>query len=240
MTHHFHVHIAYDAAVWKEEQHPRGKGGQFGHGGGGGITASSAAWTGRGNTPGTGGGGLGKTATKHLPAAQKSLGAKLAGVAKSLPAVLKAHGKEQLEQAKHAAGALGSLAHGKKPTPEQRKGLLAFGVSLLLSTASLVTHGDPTGAVGHVAVALGQEFVQHAALEHTAKLAAGGARFVYAAMGGGDAPPVANGPANGFTPAELKLLQDFVATLANTVATYKIPDDRLAELLGQTNGSARR
>jgi hypothetical protein len=257
MAHHFHVHIAYDATYdapeWKESEHPRGKGGKFGHGGGGGgggggaapkAPIKSSAWTGRTSAPGRGVKVAVGKATRafkgltkedyeafkqHLPNAQKTLGQNLAGIARGLSQVLKTHGKEQLEQAKHATGALKTLAMGRRPTPEQSKGLLQFGVSLLMSAGSMALSGDPTGTVGHAAVILGQEFVKGAIHEHAAKLAAGAARYAYhAATGGGDAA------AGELSPADVKLLQDFANTLAKVVATMKIPEARLAELLGQS------
>jgi hypothetical protein len=220
-------------------------GGQFVSKGGGGGAApiKSSTWTGRTTAPSRSarvavgkGTRVFKNLTKkdyeifkqHLPNAQKTLGQNLAGLARAGGALLKAHGKEELHKAKHAAGALGALTRGHRPTPEQTKSLAEFGVSLLMSAASMVTHGDPTGAIPHLVVALGQELVNDAITTHAAKLGVSMGRYAYhVTTGGGDAE--LDEP----NPEDVKLLRDFAATLAQVVATKKIPEARLAELLGQ-------
>jgi hypothetical protein len=166
-------------------------GGQFtSQGGGGGagktggpIHASSAAWTGRARSPGGAPGGLGPTATKaataakqgikgltqedyetfkkNLPSRQKTLSENLNGMSKVLPQLLKAHGKEEVQKAKHAVGALSSMARGMRPTPEQAKGLRQFAISMMLSVGMFITTGDPTGTLAHGATAVAAHLGQN-------------------------------------------------------------------------------
>jgi hypothetical protein len=69
-------------------------------------------------------------------------------------------------------------------------------------------------------------------MEHGATAIGGAARYAYhAATGGGDAAM------EDFSPEEIKLLRGFLATLAKTVATHQIPDQRLAELFKQGDTS---
>jgi hypothetical protein len=158
--------------------------------------------------------------------ARKSWASHVAGIGKALPQLLKTHLKEEKENAIDAGGALKAMAQGNRPSPKQFKGLTRFGTRLLLSAASMALTGDPTGTVGHAAVALTQEIGQHVALEHFAKLGLGTAR-VFA--GGGDATP--NGPNGAETevsPEDIELLQKYIEELMQALLDYEPeePDDK--------------
>jgi hypothetical protein len=88
------------------------------------------------------------------------------------------------------------------------KGLRNFGVRVLMSGASMVAFGEPTGAVGQVVAEFAQEIVQHVILEHSAKLATGIGRMVI----GRDAGDLG--------PDELKLLRGFIEALAEAAENF--------------------
>ncbi len=98
------------------------------------------------------------------------------------PELVKAHFREEKGKAINAANAMKSLALGRRPSPDELRGLRQFGLSMALSTASFLTHGDPTGAVGHVATEFLSAIVEHTILEHGAKVGAGSAHAVYTAL----------------------------------------------------------
>jgi len=266
---------AMDAA-FKEDDHKRDDSGKFTSGGGGGgksdfdvITRPDPA------RPSLSSRAAGTTARvlknytkedyhvlkEHLSPdseARRSLGRKVLDYSKTLPSLLKTHGKEELHKAKHAAGALKALSTGNKPSTEQMKGLAALTFSVMMSAATMLTHGDPTGAAGHAAAhaasaaiahlaqEFGAELAVHTAMEHGAKATAGAARYglAKAGFGGGDdAAFDPDGPANGddveLDDDEIKLLQAFLEQLAETVVSYEIPDDKLRDSLPEPPANDR-
>ncbi len=223
--------------AWNEGQHPRGRpenAGQFTSGAGGGGSPEHARTRFPGvhtQTPETKHGAVASAALRgghalthedyeafrgKLEGAKgerHTVAQKLLVIAKSLPSALKTHLVEEKQKAVHAVGALKSLAHGKKPTPEEMKGLRKFGTTVLLSAASMALMGEPTGAIPHLLASLGGEIAQHTALEHVAKLGAGAARFAM----GGDA-------AEDLTPEDYALLSGYIEALAKAVEEYKAGD----------------
>jgi hypothetical protein len=147
---------------------------------------------------------------------RKGLGSKIAGAGKNLPQALRTHLKEEKHNAVHAAGALKAvLTPGKKPSPEQMKGLRNFGLRLLLSSASMAATGEPTGAIGTLAVEFGRELVQHVALEHLAKLASGAGRMIIGKDQDDDE----------LSPEDYELLQGFIEALAEAVVNYPLVEE---------------
>jgi hypothetical protein len=225
---HVHVHLHDD---FEETKHPRGRGGKFARKGaaaakGGAKRLTQIAISAAGNFSHEDFKILQQNLHAPNSAPRKSLGQKVLSIAKTLPSLLKGHLKEEKEKAVHAAGALRAMATGKRPSPEQFKGLRQFGVSILMSAGSMASHGDPTGTVGHLVAALGQELVHHSILEHTAKFGAGATRFAYAKIKGTkqrgrDAESI----------DDMKLLQDFITTLAKVAAEKEIPQKRVEELM---------
>ena len=140
---------------------------------------------------------------------RKRMGEHIASVARSLPKLLVGHLREEKRNAVHTVGALRALGTGNKPSPEQMRGLRAFGTRVLLTSAS-VAMGDPTGSVGHLAGALGHEVVQHVLIEHALKAFAGMGLLAIRGKKGTEAMDAADE----IGAADMALLQRFVEFLA--------------------------
>lgn len=152
----------------------------------------------------------------------------VAAVAKALPSMLKSHLWEEKHKFVGAAGALKSMATGKRPTPEQNKALRAAGVTIVLSAAGAALHGDPTGVTAHAAVgmitALAHEIVNHTIVEHAAKLGAGVGRYVHGALRG-------RHDNVDFSAEDIELLQEFAEELGRQVKSMKLDDEKIRQLL---------
>jgi hypothetical protein len=175
-------------------------------------------------------------------------------MAKGLTHLAKAHVMEEAKHAKHAAGALKSLAMMQKPTPEQAKGLFSFGARALMVAGSMAL-GDPTGhagaAIGNLVSTFGEDAVHHVMLEHAVKLFVGGS---YGAVKGAVAKPQTDaapgedgqdkipdksgeglsGGGDELGEDEIALLQQFLECLADTVDDMTEEDAMRIILQGET------
>jgi hypothetical protein len=186
--------------------------------------------------------------------ARRSYGSRIRDIAAILPRLLIAHFKEIGHQAWMAAGALKSLATGRRPSGEQWKGLRRTAFTFAVSGAMMMLTGEPTGvaahaaehavehvvehtassAIGHLATEFGHELVSHTVVEHLAKLGLGAARFGMTAAGIGvsrkhgeeKAKDVALDAA-GFDADSIRLLQQFLMTMAHVATTLPIDDQKL-------------
>jgi hypothetical protein len=240
-----------DSASWVEGDHPRASsgssiGGQFTGGSAGGSAreqkterAGNRREAKAGKEEGKGVVGRGVRAVKafgaeeaHAIHAQLSkidpehrakLAHNIRAVAKSVPSLLKGKWKEEVQHAKHAAHGLRALATGNRPSPEQIKGLRNFAVRILM-TAGSVAVGDPTGSVGHLAAAFGQEAVQHVVVEHALKTMVGGGMVAARKAFGPSRDAEPNGADEELSDEDLKLLQQFAEAIAKAIENFD-PDD---------------
>lgn len=215
MPRHIHVHLHDD---FEEALHPRGHGGKFAAKAGG---VAQRGMTQIGHLAQRGGEALAhedyhvlREQFAKMSDERKSLSEKIKTIAGTLPALLKTHLREERDHAIHAGHALRALSHGQKPSSEEMKGLRHIGMAVMLSAASMMTHGDPTGSLGHVLAALSGEIVDHTILEHGAKLGAGVGMAAYHHL------PWKRMWAHDADNDEA-LLRAFIEQLAKAVAAYK-------------------
>jgi ADP-ribose pyrophosphatase YjhB (NUDIX family) len=174
---------------------------------------------------------------------RKGWAAKVKQLGHALPHLLRGHLREEVHNARHAAGALRGLAAGVKwgdLTSEQRTGLKAFGVRMLMTAGSMALTGDErtgdvTGTVGHLAGALAQEVTQHVIGEHALKLAGSAIRVGAYAATKGAAPIVQEGadaePGEEMSPADYQLLSDYITKLSEAAEKLDIHPERVKQLL---------
>lgn len=174
---------------------------------------------------------------EHMKEVPPEMRAKLSHFAKAtaraIPRLLAGHWKEEKHNAIHAAGAVRALTSGKRPTPEQMKGLRAIGTRAILTTAS-VAMGDVTGGgAAHVAAHFGNELVQHVVVEHALKAVVGGGR---AAVGGakrlfgaskdaeGEGPEKPEPMNEEISSEDMKLLQQFIEAIGEAMGDLDAHD----------------
>lgn len=246
-----HVHLHFRDKEFEEQSHPRGKAGKFVAKGTGvakkGVQAVKKV--------------AGKAAVEtkrrlanltqedyevleknlHHPKStpRKKTAAVVLGFAKSVPQLVRNHLKEEKHKAIFAAKALKSMSTGKRPTPEELKGLRQFGVTVLLSAGSMAAHGDATGTVAHIISAFAQELAHHSVIEHSAKLGLGATRFARMKTRLRRQQKSGTGDAAALTDEDYGLLGDYLKTLASVVENKRISDDRSAELLDKRRATTR-
>ena len=144
------------------------------------------------------------------------------------------HLREEKHKAIGAAGALKALSTGQRPSPEQMRHLRSVGLRVLMSAGSMAISGDVTGTVPHLAMKLGEEIVNHVIGEHTLQTGASMARLALRRRPIPATVPVYD---NGLdlSDEDYALLQAFVEKLAKAAVELDIPDERVQELLGQSN-----
>jgi DNA topoisomerase-1 len=220
---HLDDHARADAD-FDESKHPRAEDGRFGSGGGGARGAVRSA---------------SKKVASKVKGAARSFGHEdheviahhfsvvrpedrsriahgIHSAARMLPALLKTHLKEEKHNAVHAAGALRAITTGKRPTPEQMKGLKAFGLRVGMIGGSLAM-GDPSGLIHHgVSAALshiGMDAVMHIAGEHALAAMTGlGKAIGMRGMAGATADA-----ADDMSDEDTELLQKFIEELAKAL-----------------------
>lgn len=233
---HIHVHdhrsidIGGFVGGFLESQHPRshGKFAKKGTGSVGGAAKSALKSTAKATAHEIGHTGKAdvEALQKHFAPnspARKSLGNSVRRVASSLPALMKTHFKEEKEKFVDAGHALKHIFTGNKPTSHEVAALTKVAFTVLMSVGGALSHGDPTGSVGHLIAAIAQDVAQHTALEHAGEAGIGLGRFAHHRIRQRTAHA---GASTGDAPDEMKLLQDFLERLAKNVESMQLKEPK--------------